>query len=275
MGNCLVTKLKGIVNNPNLPKLGELVVQARGLTSATGQNINCYNGVADAMKYKLDDGYSFNTIVWNGSAYAEGASSGLNEVEVTGVNNTLFSAGYCIPSGYTGKVRISPKYQIIKFDLSQNDSSVELNIEDLKYCPLTSFTAASKAVVNGDIGVFKDSTTLTTLMVSSSYSLGGDIKDIPVSITDFQAVTTSVEGSINNLGNHVNLVRLWINNSNITGTIEQFVAAQVAAGRTSGTVAVDIHASQVTYQGRHTSSFTQNLVWENGVITSFPVEFAD
>jgi Ni,Fe-hydrogenase I small subunit len=88
------------------------------------------------------------------------------------------------------------------------------------------------------------------------------------------ARNSGIYGNIS-LFNNTNINRLWIDGTSCTGTIEEFVAAQVAAERTSGTVAVDIHNTSVTYQGRHSKSYTEDLVWENGVITSFPIEFAD
>ena len=61
MAQCLVTKLKGVVNNPNLPKVGELKWSFSG-TWNEGQNFTVNTSEGQAITLEISDGFNFWTV---------------------------------------------------------------------------------------------------------------------------------------------------------------------------------------------------------------------
>ena len=68
-------------------------------------------------------------------------------------------------------------------------------------------------------------------------------------ITNFQVGNSFAEGDIINLANNIRLSTMSIFNSNVSGSIEVFAAAMVAAGRTSGELNFYVKKSLITYNG--------------------------
>lgn len=72
---------------------------------------------------------------------------------------------------------------------------------------------------------------------------------------------TTVTGDITSFGSMTDLVELRIWNTKITGSVEEFVAAQVAAGRTNGVVKIWNANGKVTFNGSNVSEGHHNIQW--------------
>ena len=120
MSNCLITKLKGIVNNPSLPKIDELVIQVnRNTPLYIDSFISCrvVNGYFSNETFSTNLGTSMDSN--NGTIFVTGGS-------------TLF---------------LSPKNKIGTL-WGSNNSSVTINVEDLAYiCNLPNFKWMDGCVV--------------------------------------------------------------------------------------------------------------------------------
>lgn len=92
MGNCLVTKLKGEVNNPALPKLGELVIQVKD-PSKFMFYVNSGFGIRaeSAVLQKYD---------------ANGSKVGTPSISL----DECGAYGFGVTDGYTGKVFLNNNY---------------------------------------------------------------------------------------------------------------------------------------------------------------------
>nr|DAH32017.1 MAG TPA: hypothetical protein [Caudoviricetes sp.] len=128
MSNCLITKLKGIVNNPSLPKIDELVIQ---VNSNTPLYIDSFVSCRVVNGYLSNESFSANL----------GTSMGSN-------NGTIFVTG-----GST--LFLSPKNKVSQL-WGNNKSSVTINVEDLAYIGnLPNFKWMGGCVV-GNIDALKD-----------------------------------------------------------------------------------------------------------------------
>ena len=128
MSNCLVTKLKGIVNNPSLPKINELVIQV---------NSNTPLYIGSSISSRVVNGYFSNEAFDTNLGTSMDSNNGT--IFVTG-GSTLF---------------LSPKNKIAKL-WGSNKSSVTINVEDLAYIGnLPNFKWLGGCVV-GNIDALKD-----------------------------------------------------------------------------------------------------------------------
>ena len=128
MSNCLITKLKGIVNNPSLPKIDELVIQV---------NSNTPLYIDSSISCRVVNGYFSNETFSTNLGTSMDSNSGT--IFVTG-GSTLF---------------LSPKNKIGTL-FGNNNSSVTINVEDLAYIGnLPNFKWMGGCVV-GNIDALKD-----------------------------------------------------------------------------------------------------------------------
>lgn len=128
MSNCLITKLKGIVNNPSLPKIDELVIQ---VNSNTPLYIDSFVSCRVVNGYLSNESFSANL----------GTSMGSNKgtIFVTG-GSTLF---------------LSPKNKVGQL-WGSNKSSVTINVEDLAYIGNLPNIKWMGGCVVGNIDALKD-----------------------------------------------------------------------------------------------------------------------
>lgn len=249
MENCLVTKLKGVVNNDNLEKLGVIKLQMTPYTSNS--------------KYYL--------------AFYLGA----NQHEITVKDSTIVSA---ISSGLTEKIddhharylgTATKRNGIIEVS-SNSDTFVEI---DNKY-NLEYFSFGNSRVTHIVGGLDKVSAGVKSIMISNYqdeintnellrftsieefsigsifYSIVGDLSSIAslTALTTFIAnnAKNKISGDISTLGSLVNLQDFFVSgNKSITGSLEGFVAAQRAAGRETESTGIrfSVGIHNVTFNG--------------------------
>ena len=128
MSNCLITKLKGIVNNPSLPKIDELVIQ---VNSNTPLYIDSFISCRVVNGYFSNETFSTNL----------GTSMDSN-------NGTIFVTG-----GST--LFLSPKNEIGTL-WGGGNSSVTINVEDLAYIHNNAVVKWMNGCIVGNIDALKD-----------------------------------------------------------------------------------------------------------------------
>lgn len=259
---CLVTKLKATVNDDSLPVLGALTFIKRAMSGQTAVN-NAYVEmvVSEICELKVVEGSGF---------YTDNTVTTIDPNKV----KTIYPPGtnylYVAPGT---KLRLTPKYPLTKLLLN----AAELNVEELAYInELTNVSATLYA--KGNIGVV-DMSSYKFISFSNSSDVFGDIAQCKLSsaLTHINISDTSIEGDIADaFGACTNLGTLTISRINITGTIESFVEAQRANGRTSGSVKIPYvgECSALTYNGVRlatnppvTSGINNTLNWTDSTIT--------
>lgn len=261
--NCLVTKLKSVVNNDNLRKVGcikmHVIVGANASISRLGGETSPYCSVEI-----IGDGHFSST------------SGGSDNIGTKRVSDTSL-----YPSAGEYDIEISNKYALTTLVMS-SITVVSVDTSDFDYTNLrllanfktrkgVSFNELPDGIFNSTLGslnfddgqnyaaldVMKlmNNTIMTYFKYSSDTaelaSLYGDISGLggKPSMT-FLGIKyqNKITGNISSLGSNVALTRIECYRSGVGGAIEDLATAQVAAGRTSGSLAV-FYSAPVTYNG--------------------------
>lgn len=137
-----------------------------------------------------------------------------------------------------------------------------------KVAKLTSLTTLKfiGAHVTGDISKLNVLNKLQILILDSTKVTGSiNVFNTLTNLTSLSLANTRITGDIINLGNLVNLTNIGIGNSSISGTIESFVQAQRAAGRSSAQITgSSVDWGNVTFDGSITKG---TLSWTPTTIT--------
>lgn len=228
MGNCLVTKLKGTVNNDSLLKLGEMQITFDNPTNDSFIIINGTDGnvtIKDQLVQMEQNGYK-DEVAYSGTRIDFPTYNGKyvaclsNKYNITALKKNM-----------TGQVNLAP-------------SGISFNLDDLKYsnnlAELGFQSYWSKFIFGGSLASLEGKP-LTFLHIIGEF--GGNLESVfnaqsllagvPVIHGDF------VGGSINSLISCPKFISGDITGvnldecANVTGSIEGFVAAAIAAGVTS------------------------------------------
>ena len=95
-------------------------------------------------------------------------------------------------------------------------------------------------------------TELTILKLFTNSQLTGDISSLKniTELTDCELYETQVQGDIAvAFGNCTKMTKLLIRNSNVSGTVEELMQAQISAGRVSGVLDISASKTSVTCNG--------------------------
>lgn len=260
MNKCLITRLMSSVSNEDLKELGVIKV------------------VVNDDSFTLSGDKKDTKITWNG-------------VEVDTTNFSFKGVGV---------FRVMNKYTMTKFRINK------VNVEDLRYCSslkdlyierdgygnldftgiyphLTDFNinvaTTDTGVLFGSIdglSQFKSLQYLTINGGGESYITGdiyclSNIKSLKtIKIFGGDINNKTIKGDIKDLGNLTNLTSMNFSGcKGVGGKIEQFVKAQIAAGRTTnsdGIAIPHISTSSITYFGTQTSVNTK-VTWDATTIT--------
>lgn len=243
----LITKLKGSVNNDNLPKLGVITLKAKQVNGTLTSE-------QQYMRLNAKDVSNSNPVVVSvdGNGYFTVGSSSTHltsyNIVATGANADLhFSNG-------NYNVYISDKYRVTKIvlggystsgdtqhvlnlDLSMLSYAISLdtlqasyrslsgNIEYLAHSPLTSLQIANVPDVYGDISAFTELISLNTF----NSGVEGDLSDImenPISTSSMNfASCPKIRGNIASCAKVMPSVRTFnlADSSNIEGNFKDFV----------------------------------------------------
>lgn len=257
--NCLKTQLKSVVENDELNILGVLKLHITAVDNPTGdtQYIMIKSSAPDKIKFVGGVFYS-----------SYGGTSLGDEVTLTsdGAGNYQFIGYYSNNNGYIAL----PKYTI----LSVNGGKVnkKIYLKDVDFTNITEFDGMYEGTL------FQIPITATYINYSNTNRISGRIGDIPraINLTDLrisgseQNLPNVEADDIARLGKQTAVTTLAVPD-NTYGTIEAFVAAQRANGRTScNDISMPwIGATKVTFNDQKITAKQDNhLSWTSeGVIT--------
>lgn len=246
MNNCLITRLKGSVDNDSLLKIGELRLKA------------------SKVELAKSEGSSLDYICHQGGIYSDSdkkkpiTHSGIesNSVTIYADSDSIFS--------------ILPKYNLTELYLTGLDSVSG---------GLSSFNI--KGLRNLDIkgNIEDDVENLNKDIVALFITQAPNIKMSLDSISKFKNLTyltlkspSQLVGDISRLGSLINLTNLNIDeNTGISGTLESFVQAQRQYGRktnSTGILCGYLAGTQITFNNEQlVTLYDKKLVWTETTIT--------
>jgi len=237
MGNCLVTKLKGVVDNDNLPILNAFCIE---VNDSDNHNVISIRNKTNAVTAK---------VVGNG-----GGVSLTNGDYVTELNIPAdpWPRSIYLKKGSNYKVYLSNKFDI---DTIQAGSSVDpMNYGfDLSQCNFMDmqYLRTGNSPSYGELGKLAGSTSFNVVEGSPfAGKINLDTVIIPSYVWEIQSRFGYISGNVNVFNNKKGLIVLdIIYCGNITGDINELLDAQVAAGRTSGSIRIGLLGSKVLYNG--------------------------
>ncbi len=264
MGNCLVTKLKGVVDNNNLPELGyfkyKLIRYGNQHTDKLCVVCAIRSQGHNTTSYFVGDGGL--------SAYEELSSTLNTELSISKYTNNVY-AGLRSGDGY-----IKVKKELIGQIWSSyvNASSCDkflIPVEEIQY--LTNLTDVEATfMLKGNINEMKGLPSLVNFKCNACYdNVYGDLK----SFSNFPQIqkiiisSTNIKGDINDISNLINLNQLEVKyNIEITGELKTFLDNLYMNGKTSGSLDVNVGLSGVKYNGES----SQYDVWHVTFGSQYP-----
>lgn len=252
MGNCLVTKLKGSVQNSDLDVLGLIKVHYKasatpntknrflgiGLLQGTPGKVTIVGGnfVQSDLTTVIGTEVTFNTSV--GNSYQELYISN-NECDIYIPKYGIYFLQMCNDNYVTQDTMPTIKdWSWLKYGATFIGNFYGLCDEHLDLSVLSRHNPASictRTLCSGHLSDLANCTNLVFLQLMYS--------------------NNTFDGNIAALGNLVHMV-FAILYGNISGTIEGFAEAQIAAGRTTGSVNISFYTRNITYEGNPVSACT-------------------
>ena len=265
MEKCLVTKLNGIVNNPDLIKLDELVITLNATKIGAWLCVTATDKETDSISVKFNKTVSYGT--------GNSPEEAVNRTDITEVtiNPGIIPFFFAKETG-TIKVSISSKFNIASlltssstgsgmeivdvkgFSYLSNLKTIENKDGNLNIGTLSGFKSLSKVMLNKGEGLLKSFTNcpLKELTLISSGIVGtlSDLVNIPTLTTLNFMYSKSITGNISDLSRLTSLKSLTVIGTNLTGTIESLANGMKNAGRKSGTLTVySVNTEGITYNG--------------------------
>lgn len=209
MGNCLVTKLKGTVQNSNLLRVGELRICVHKIDNPNGetQRINL-NFTEDVKLEIIGDGYFTNaTLVSN---LGKSLTAKANTESLVYVSNGDF------------EIAILNKYALTKINTRTNKKTAIKDIADLKYSSSLEHLAINSVENVSYFSDLKSLKTLTYLSISNA-NINGNLSDLePLTKLLYLIIgntSNKITGNVSSLKAITKLNTLVIVNSYVTGDL--------------------------------------------------------
>lgn len=178
--DCLVTRLKGVVDNPDLPKLNE----AR-ITLVSGTEM--YLGTNASVTLTIIDG--------NGKFSNVGSSiTVVSDTQIVIPTNSTESANlhFGIANG-DAVVSVNSKYNVNKIRVFSGSGS-KINIEDFSYSPLDWLTSSGVSAIYGDVSYLQEE--MTFVQIAENTHVTGQVKDLPVIGGPIRIQDTGITGEL-------------------------------------------------------------------------------
>lgn len=265
MENCLITKLKGTVNNDSLLKIGELRLNIK-LSAAL--NNQYYNRLiitppsgTDTFTVKVSGGHN----MWS-------YNSSNMQANVNWGSEKTFTGGFtiCFPETGEYSVSVMSKYSIKLVEIPFTATNPAIDVTTFNYSPLTSIKAQNAraiASLAGDFNDFIEHTKSSLGVISAEYQ---NIYLDVANLTKLTQLTGAAFPNCKNVtGNVAELGKLSINvnvqGTGVSGNIEDFVKSKVnIANIATGTCpAVNFNNTSVKYKGTPVSIVgSGNIAWE-------------
>lgn len=272
MEDCLVTKLKGVVNNDSLVKLGEMVFDLSANQVYAGVNVSVsaatvlyVSGTAQIWDgnnaNRLDDGEKY-TVSGNVYLSFRGGTDG-GKITVSNKYNYNKLSFICPPQETFDSILVwySGPFNVINLNefFDQDVTKPVAGKSGITHFIATG-TYSNKAIYGDlyDISASKDTFVQVNLM---NTNIGGNISNIAgAALTNFNAwYNRSVFGDITSLGVCTSITVINALNTNITGSANSYAQAAVTAGRTSGSVEFHIGTNthkRITFGSQYTGGYT-------------------
>ena len=215
MNKCLVTKLNGSSNNPELLRLGEMRIKILKVSNPTEHTQGFSLGFNKPATLEIvSDGYFTDKTLTENKGKRITLNAGINDIWVNGNSNVeiailnKYSLTY-INRAYQGEVSSSVYGDNMKF-----------NISDLEYSTALTILSLSRTQVSGDIASLKNLTALTSLSLDNT-QVSGDISNLKslTALTSLSLSNTHVNGDIVNLKNLTALTSLSLDVTKTSGDI--------------------------------------------------------
>lgn len=261
--NCLVTKLKGSVD-ADLPKLGVLKLEVNN--SATGYR---------PIGIRIVEGATVTVSSPNSNIYSDLQGTVTDNPRIispSGSNTYSFFTSGAI-------VEISSKYKLAALIWDGDIKPVE--IKDLKYSEglvnITGYLTGNLSDMSQLINLTRletpSATYDTTMLLGNISALSTLVNLTYLAIGKRRGIT----GALKDIGSLTHITDLQIGDTVISGSIEEFVAAQRLAGRTTcgqlnvpyiGTTAVTFNGGSITAASNSVLSWTASTITLDGTTIS-------
>ena len=205
-----ITRLKGVVNNDTLKKIGELRVKVSKMSNPTGENRVIILNTQKPL-----------TITVNGDGYITDSTLSENKGKILSI--PVGSSTFYVSNGdYT--LSIPNKYYLTSFcsakEQTFNRNDVQMELDDFKFCKLMTILKLNNSKVSGDIASLKDLSALASLNISNT-QVSGDIASLKglSALASLDITSTQVSGDIASLKDLSTLASLNISNTQVSGDI--------------------------------------------------------
>lgn len=250
--NCIKTTLLASTNNGNLPKLGELIIQAKILSQVNnasiqqGFSITTYSPVVISVD---GDGYFATTL-----AGLDNPSSRMTEY--TTQTNTPLQLYF---KNDTYNVHISNKYELRALTFNGqslvNRSLFTMDFSGLKYATQVLIIRCQAVEGEADLSVFSNHLVQKEIALSLS-KLSGNLSELP-QVNTLDTITlvapdNKISGTLSELSSFPALKSISIENAAITGSLSELSGIplnHLVLGNTqvAGDIsALSVHASRIT-----------------------------
>ena len=201
MGNCLVTKLKGSVNDESLRRLGEMKLHVDSVSNSVIFSLNLD---ADVTIRIVGNGYFVSNDNTNLGKTIATKNYDNKDIKANGSNFDVF---------------ISNKDTIKGIYLT----NVVFDLSELAYC--TSLTVFvdwnTPSILTGDISIFKNLKNLINIHIEGSKQITGQLSDIAgmTNLTTLSLPSPNITGQLSDIAGMTNLTTLSLPSPNITGQL--------------------------------------------------------
>lgn len=294
--NCLVTKLKGSVNNDKLLKLGELRIEFQNVGERKYFTVKYdadarielkdavfesdYSQYGNAMDVTPGNyGISFSAKPSRASLlnkyhitelalYDSGAAFDLEKLEMCKALNRLDASTVPV---YGNVKHLLPLDNLS--DVNVSSSNVEGDISGLAVKSLRKLQFPDCNKLIGNIAAISSLTNLTTLSFSTCPNVYGDISSLSemTSLTELSFYSTKISGDISSIFKLKNLSNLDLSGTSVSGEINTLLSKMKEAGRTSGTFSIKLN-DKCTYNGSTDTGRTVVLNFTTSEITPLSMQ---
>lgn len=219
MGNCLVTKLKAVVDNDNLEKFGVLVLKT------TSKDQGAYKFGIIMQNPGTIDAVDGGTI----KSYRSGGTTDTHQ-DIPAQTDSTWKAALSTESTF----ELKNKYDLLTLTLFSDEYYDNFDLAQLKGCYNLGILIGC---VSGNLSSISELASLAYLNLeraNKSSKLKGDVSSLAalvnLAILNINK-NTAITGSIADLGNLVNLTEFESRETGVVGAVEEFVAAQIGNGR--------------------------------------------
>ena len=273
MNNCLVTKLKGVVNNDSILKLGEVKISFADKGSASFSVY--YDEEADlgieGASFKNEE----NTVLGNTMKASAGAQTKVfptsrpcmislfNKYAITKINSSgngfdvdLAQFLQCkrMTSVLLNETQVHGNIDGLSLmsnlsEIGFNTTDVSGNLSSLSHMTQLTYLNFGNTKVSGDISVIAGNKGLKSLIVSNT-NISGDVSVLSdlTELTLFSAYSNNLSGNIKTLGRLTKLSEINFGGTLVTGDVKELGSAMHSNGKVSGTFQLVLN-DRITYNG--------------------------